>query len=264
MSEVGRQTVQYPGGLAARYRWGGSGSGPEVFGLSESGGTLTDHGHARLGRPRAALPSGAARRGAARHMDGAIRLADLRRSPKGCSGIRRRCWRSATASSRTPSRSRTGELRWTHRSGTPLVALLGSSRLPHLLLQSEVETFALDAEGAVRWRAAHSDVVSAAELVGRQAGAHDVRRRGRRARPADRCRPSGVRGRPVDRWWIERCIATTPSSGRALTPLRQGSYRRSRPEGAREPTNGHDRITAHVAWRVPSGRSVSPPIGRAA
>ena len=44
MSEVGRQTVQYPGGLAARYRWGGSGSGAEVFGLSESGGALADHG----------------------------------------------------------------------------------------------------------------------------------------------------------------------------------------------------------------------------
>ena len=43
MSEVQRATVGYPGGVAARYRWGGSGSADEVFGLSESGGTLTDH-----------------------------------------------------------------------------------------------------------------------------------------------------------------------------------------------------------------------------
>ena len=44
MTEAQRSTVQYPGGLAARYRWGGSGSGDEVFALSEQGGTLTDHG----------------------------------------------------------------------------------------------------------------------------------------------------------------------------------------------------------------------------
>ena len=53
-----------------------------------------------------------------------------------------------------------------HRSGTPLVAVLGSSRLDHVLLQSEVETFAIDAAGEVVWRAAHSDVVAGAELVG--------------------------------------------------------------------------------------------------
>src|SRR4029453_14711478 len=32
--------VTYPGGLRARWRWGGSGSGPEVFALSEAGGAL--------------------------------------------------------------------------------------------------------------------------------------------------------------------------------------------------------------------------------
>ena len=62
--------------------------------------------------------------------------------------------------------ARGGALRWQHRSGTPLVAVLGSSRLEHVLLQSEVETFAVDAAGVVAWRAAHSDVVAAAELVG--------------------------------------------------------------------------------------------------
>jgi outer membrane protein assembly factor BamB len=62
--------------------------------------------------------------------------------------------------------ARVGTSRWQHRSGTPLIAVLGSSRLEHVLLQSEVETFAVDPAGAVAWRAAHSDVVAGAELVG--------------------------------------------------------------------------------------------------
>jgi outer membrane protein assembly factor BamB len=62
--------------------------------------------------------------------------------------------------------ARDGSLRWQHRSGTPLVAVLGSSRLDHVLVQSEVETFAIDRSGVVAWRAAHSDVVAGAELVG--------------------------------------------------------------------------------------------------
>ena len=44
MTEVQRRTVAYPGGLTARFRWGGSGSGEAVFGLSEGSGSLTDHG----------------------------------------------------------------------------------------------------------------------------------------------------------------------------------------------------------------------------
>ncbi|MBF6605079.1 MAG: hypothetical protein IVW53_05795 [Chloroflexi bacterium] len=62
--------------------------------------------------------------------------------------------------------SRSGILRWLHRSGTPLVTVVGSPRLEHILVQSELETFAVDADGATVWRAAHSDVVTAAELVG--------------------------------------------------------------------------------------------------
>jgi len=37
-------TVAYPGGIRARWRWGGSGQGPAVFALSEAGGTLEDLG----------------------------------------------------------------------------------------------------------------------------------------------------------------------------------------------------------------------------
>ncbi len=60
----------------------------------------------------------------------------------------------------------TGELRWDHRSATPIMALLGSPRLAHVIVQSEIETFALEADGTVAWRVAHSDVVTAAELIG--------------------------------------------------------------------------------------------------
>jgi outer membrane protein assembly factor BamB len=59
-----------------------------------------------------------------------------------------------------------GETRWTHRSATPIVALIGSSRLPHVVVQAEIETFAIEPDGTVGWRIAHSDVVTAAELVG--------------------------------------------------------------------------------------------------
>ena len=62
--------------------------------------------------------------------------------------------------------AREGLLRWHHRSGTPLIEVLGSSRLEHVLVQSEIETFAIDPDGTVAWRLAHSDVVTAAELVG--------------------------------------------------------------------------------------------------
>jgi outer membrane protein assembly factor BamB len=62
--------------------------------------------------------------------------------------------------------ARTGELRWSHRSATPLLAVLASSRLRHVIVQGELETFAIEPDGEVAWRIAHSDVVTGAELVG--------------------------------------------------------------------------------------------------
>jgi outer membrane protein assembly factor BamB len=62
--------------------------------------------------------------------------------------------------------ARTGELAWSHRAGTPVVAVLCSPGLEHCLLQSELETFALDARGGQRWRASHNEVVTDAQLVG--------------------------------------------------------------------------------------------------
>jgi hypothetical protein len=59
-----------------------------------------------------------------------------------------------------------GDARWEHRSATPIIALFGSPRLRHVLVQAEIETFALEPDGTVAWRVAHSDVVTAAELIG--------------------------------------------------------------------------------------------------
>lgn len=62
--------------------------------------------------------------------------------------------------------ARTGELAWSHRSPTPLVAVICSPNLEHCVLQSELETAALDGRGTVVWRATHNDVVTDARLVG--------------------------------------------------------------------------------------------------
>jgi len=61
-----------------------------------------------------------------------------------------------------------GDVRWVHRSATPLIGLFGSSRLAHVIVQAEIETFAIEADGVVAWRVAHSDVVTNVELVGGQ------------------------------------------------------------------------------------------------
>lgn len=62
--------------------------------------------------------------------------------------------------------ARTGAPAWIHRSATPLLAVFASSRLRHVLAQAELETFAIEADGTVAWRIAHTDVVTAASLVG--------------------------------------------------------------------------------------------------
>ena len=164
-AEPRNATITYPGGLRARWRWGGSGSGPEVFSLSEAGGALTDHGPLVSASPEA------------------LCRAELRvEGPAGS-------WtaRFASAIYDEPAavpwdtagllvvkygfhvyglEGRTGALRFQHRSASPLIVLLGSSRLAHVIAQSEIETIAIEADGTVAWRIAHSDVVTAADLVG--------------------------------------------------------------------------------------------------
>jgi hypothetical protein len=158
-------TVAYPGGLRARWRWGGSGSGPAVFALSEAGGNLID-----LGLRVAADPEALCR--AELRLEGprgawTARFASLihdvpRAIHWDSAGLLVVAYGFHTFGHDVAS----GDVRWEHRSATPLIGLLGSSRLDHLLVQSELETFAIEPDGTVAWRVAHSDVVSSAELVG--------------------------------------------------------------------------------------------------
>ncbi|MFL5726605.1 MAG: PQQ-binding-like beta-propeller repeat protein [Chloroflexota bacterium] len=158
-------TIGYPGGLRARWRWGGSGEGPAVFALSEAGGSLEDLGSL-------VSPSFEALCRAELRIDGpggswTVRLASpIFDEPAAV------VWDDAGllvvkygfVSYAFDARS--GALRWSHRSASPLLAILGSPRLPHVLVQSEIETFAIEADGTVGWRIAHSDVVADVALVG--------------------------------------------------------------------------------------------------
>jgi hypothetical protein len=164
VSDVRRATVQYPGGLAARYRWGGSGSADDVFALSEGSGGLIDHAELAGGDPqrmcRAELriegPTG----------EWTARFASpIFDEPAGLVWDTEAMLIVKYGFRAYGLASRGGELRWSHLSGTPIVAVLGSPRLAHVIAQSEVETVALDGGGEVRWRVAHSDVIAAVELL---------------------------------------------------------------------------------------------------
>ncbi len=165
MTEPRHADLAYPGGLRVRFRWAGSGEGPAVFALSEQGGALVDHGplvasdYERLCRAelRVETPGGAwvARLASPIWDDPAAVLWDL-------PGLLVVKYGFVTYA----FEARSGELRWTHRAGTPLVAVLASSRLDHVLVQADLETFAVRADGDVAWRLAHSDVVAGVELVG--------------------------------------------------------------------------------------------------
>jgi hypothetical protein len=163
--EVHRSAVRYPGGLSARYRWAGNPGAQAVFALSEAGGALTDLGSLVAPEPdrlcRAELrvegPEGS----------WTIRLASrIFDEPRGL------MWDTAGllvvkyGFLTYALAARSGALRWHHESRTPVLTVLGSPTLPHVIVQSEVETIALDAQGGVGWRLAHPDVVAGAELVG--------------------------------------------------------------------------------------------------
>ncbi len=165
MSDVRRASIGYPGGLAARYRWAGSAAAGDVFALSEAGGTVTDHVALAGGDPtrmcraelriEGPLGSWTARFASPVFDEPTGLLWDTQAQLVVKYGFR--VYGLA---------SRTGGLLWSHLSGTPVVAVLGSSRIEHVIVQSEVETVALDPAGAVRWRVAQSDVIAAAELMG--------------------------------------------------------------------------------------------------
>ncbi|MEX2184961.1 MAG: PQQ-binding-like beta-propeller repeat protein [Chloroflexota bacterium] len=157
--------VTYPGGLRARWRWGGSGQAGAVFALSESGGSLVDLG------PRVSDDPDALCRAELR-LDGPRGSWSARLASTIFDEPRARYWDTegllvvAYGFHTFGLDAASGDVRWEHRSATPLIALLGSPRLAHVLVQSEIETFALEADGTVAWRVAHSDVVTAAELIG--------------------------------------------------------------------------------------------------
>jgi len=161
---VQRAQVQYPGGLAARYRWAGSAMGRDVFAISEAVGRLLD-----LGPLVAADPDRLCR--AELHVEGPLGAWTARFASLVYDEPRGVLWDSAGlllvkyGFHLYALGSRSGELAWSRASATPLVAILASSRLDHALLQSEVETTALRTSGEVVWRAAHSDVIVAADLL---------------------------------------------------------------------------------------------------
>jgi hypothetical protein len=165
LPEPRRSQVQYPGGLSARYRWTGSGGITALTAMSEVGGTLLDHGPLVSADPdrlcRAELrvegptATWTARFASTIHDDPAGLLWDT----EGLLVVKYGFEVYALE-------ARTGVLRWHHSSRTPVVAVLGSSRLTHVIVQTEIETIAVDAAGEPVWRAAHSDVVAEVDLVG--------------------------------------------------------------------------------------------------
>jgi outer membrane protein assembly factor BamB len=146
-------------------RWAGSGEAAAVFALSEAGGSLVDLGELTGQDPdrrcraelRVDTPAG----------PWTVRLASLiSDEPAGLLWDTEGLLVVKYGFHTYAFEARSGELRWSHRSASPVLVVLGSPRLPHVLVQSEIETFAIRADGEVAWRVAHSDVVTEAELVG--------------------------------------------------------------------------------------------------
>lgn len=165
VAEPKNATISYPGGLRARWRWGGSGQADAVFALSEAGGALTDLGP-RVSKDPDALCRAELRLEGPRGAWTARLASTIYDEPEA------RYWDTENLLVVSYGfhtfglDAERGEVRWEHRSATPIIALLGSPRLAHVLVQAEIETFALEPDGTVAWRLAHSDVVTAAELVG--------------------------------------------------------------------------------------------------
>lgn len=164
-AEPRNAAITYPGGLRARWRWAGSGQAAAVFALTEAGGTLLD-----LGPDVSPDPDALCR--AELRLDGPRGSWTARFASTISDEPRAVYWDTegllvvAYGFHTYGLDARSGGLRWKHRSATPIIALFGSPRLRHVLVQAEIETFALEADGTVGWRVAHSDVVTAAELIG--------------------------------------------------------------------------------------------------
>jgi hypothetical protein len=156
--------VTYPGGLRARWRWGNSGMAAAVFALTEAGGTLRDLGTDVSDDPDA-LCRAELRLEGPRGAWTARFASTIHDEPRAIYWDSHGLLVVAYGFHTFGLDAASGEPRWSHRSATPLIALFGSPRLAHILVQSEIETFAIEADGTVAWRIAHSDVVTEAELV---------------------------------------------------------------------------------------------------
>ena len=165
MAEPRNATITYPGGLRARWRWAGSGQAADVFALSEAGGTLHDHG-TRVSADPDALCRAELRLEGPRGAWTARFASTIHDEPRAVYWDTAGLLVIAYGFHTFGLAASTGDRHWEHRSATPIVGLFGSSRLAHVLVQSEIETFAIEADGTVAWRVAHSDVVTAAELIG--------------------------------------------------------------------------------------------------
>ena len=161
--------IQFPGAIRAAFRWAGSDQAAAVFALTEVGGQLTDHGSLVSADPdrlcraevRVETPGGAwTARFASTIFD----------DPVGAFWDEPGLLLVAYGFMTYAFAARTGALQWSHRAKTPIVTVLVSSRLPHILVQTELETFAIRPDGEVAWRVAHSDVVVEAHLVGGRLG----------------------------------------------------------------------------------------------
>lgn len=158
----------FPGGLRVRATWGSSGQASAVFALSESGATLVDHGTLGAGAEadpdrlcrmelRVETPNGA----------WAVRLASaIYDEPRAIHWDDAGLFVVGYGFTVYAFGARTGTLAWNHQTGTPVVELIASPRFGHVIVQSEIETWAIRGDGEVRWRLAHSDIVGAAELIG--------------------------------------------------------------------------------------------------
>ena len=156
--------IDFPGAIRASLRWAGSGQAEAVFALTQAG-PLADHGELVGPDPdarcraeiRVETPAGA----------WTVRLAStISDDPAGLLWDTEGLLVLKYGFHVYAFEARSGALRWSHRSASPVLVVLGSSRLAHVLVQAEVETFALEADGEVAWRVAHSDVVTEADLVG--------------------------------------------------------------------------------------------------
>jgi outer membrane protein assembly factor BamB len=163
-AEIGRLSVQYPGGIAARFRWGGSGRADEVFAISESSGTLTDYAEL-AGEPASNLCRAELRVESPQGAWTARFASVVFDEPQGVLWATEGLLLVKYGFRVYALNGRTGQLAWSYGSGTPTLAVLASSRLNHVLLQTELETMALRANGEVAWRAAHDDVITEAQLV---------------------------------------------------------------------------------------------------